>query len=65
MKKLYRSDNNKIWGGVIGGISEYFNVDPTVLRLAVVFLFLATAIFPGIIAYIIALIIVPKKPKKK
>jgi len=65
MKKLYRSRENKIFGGIIGGIGEYFDVDPTVLRLIFIFLVLATGIAPGIIVYIAALFIVPKKPEEK
>jgi phage shock protein C len=65
MKKLYRSRENKIFSGIIGGIGEYFDVDPTVLRLIFVFLILASGIMPGIIAYIIALFIVPQKPEAK
>lgn len=64
MKKLYRSSENRIFGGIIGGIGEYFNVDPTILRLIFVFLVLASGIFPGIIIYITALFIVPRKPKE-
>jgi len=65
MKKLYRSRENKIFGGIIGGIGEYFDIDPTILRLFFLFLILITGIIPPIIAYIIALFIVPKKPEEK
>lgn len=56
-KKLYRSMMNKKLAGVCGGIGEYFNIDPTLIRLLWVFL----ALFGGcgIIAYIIAAIIMP------
>ncbi|MBI4351963.1 MAG: PspC domain-containing protein [Elusimicrobia bacterium] len=63
MKHLYRSDTNKVLAGVLGGLGEYFGVDPVVLRLAFVFLLLATAVVPGAIAYIAAVFIVPCKPK--
>ena len=62
MKHLYRSETNKVLAGVLGGLGEYFDVDPVVLRLAFVFLLLATAIVPGVIAYIAAVFIVPRKP---
>lgn len=62
MKKLYKSEFDQILTGVIGGIGEYFTVDPTVLRVAFVVLVLITGIFPGIIAYIIAYFIIPEKP---
>lgn len=64
MKKLYRSRTNKTWGGVIGGLGEYMEVDPVVLRLAFVFIVLITGFFPGVLAYIIFLMIVPEHPKQ-
>jgi len=64
MKKLYRSDTNKTIAGVIGGIGEYINVDPVLLRLLWVIIVVFTAIIPGIITYIAAVLIIPKKPKE-
>ncbi|MBQ9881784.1 MAG: PspC domain-containing protein [Synergistes sp.] len=61
-KKLYRSNTNKMLGGVCGGVAEYFNVDPTLIRLAYVLLSVFTAAFPGILVYIIALIVIPADP---
>ncbi|MEK7612347.1 MAG: PspC domain-containing protein [Patescibacteria group bacterium] len=65
MKKLYRSETNKVFGGVIGGLGEYFDVDAVLLRLLYVFLTFMSGIAPGIIAYIIALFIVPKRVKEE
>ena len=62
MKKLYRSRENRIFAGIIGGLGEYFEVDPVLLRLGCVFLVAFTAFLPGIIAYIIAIFLVPEKP---
>jgi len=62
MKHLYRSDANKVLAGVLGGLGEYFDVDPVVLRLAFVFLLLATAVVPGVVAYMAAVFIVPRRP---
>ncbi len=59
-KRLYRSITNKIIGGVCGGLGEYFDVDPVLVRVITVLLFLATGF--GILAYIIAWIIIPKRP---
>jgi len=60
VKRLYRSGKEKILGGVCGGIAEYFNVDPTIIRILwVLFVF---GFGSGILAYIIAWIIVPKNP---
>ena len=61
-KKLYRSTTDKMISGVCGGIADYFDVDPTIIRLLAVLLTFLTGIFPCIIAYIIAMIIVPVKP---
>ena len=61
MEKLYRSDNNKILAGVIGGIGEYFDVDPVALRLLWVLILISTGFFPGLIVYLIAILVVPKK----
>lgn len=59
--KLYLSDTNKKIGGVCGGIGEYFGVDPTLIRLIwILLIFLAGT---GVIAYFIAWIIIPQRPK--
>ena len=59
-KKLYKSNTNKMLEGVCGGIAEYFGVDPTIVRLAwVVFCALGGS---GVLAYIIAAIIIPSAP---
>ncbi len=60
-KRLYRSNRDRMVCGVCGGIAEYFAVDPTIVRLvwAIVTLF---GIVPGLIAYIVAAIIIPQNP---
>ncbi|MFZ2323966.1 MAG: PspC domain-containing protein [Ignavibacteriaceae bacterium] len=59
-KKLYRSVTDKMIGGVAGGIAEYFDIDPAIVRL----IFVLAVIFggSGILAYIILWIIIPQKP---
>jgi phage shock protein PspC (stress-responsive transcriptional regulator) len=64
MKRLYRSKKNRILAGVIGGLGEYFNIDPVLLRLIWVLVVVFTGFFPGTIAYIIALVIVPERRGK-
>ncbi|HPQ89954.1 PspC domain-containing protein [Candidatus Mcinerneyibacteriota bacterium] len=60
-KKIFRSNKNKMIGGVCGGLGEYFSVDPNIIRiLCVVSVFFGGA---GILAYIIAWIIIP--PEKE
>ena len=57
MKRLYRSRTNKVLCGVCGGIGEYLDVDPTVIRLLALLLgFTGT----GLVAYIVAAIIIPE-----
>ncbi len=58
MKKLTKSNTNKQISGVCGGIAEYFDIDPTLVRLAWLLFTLAGG--SGIIAYIIAAIIIPE-----
>ena len=64
MKRLYKSRENRVWAGVIGGIGEYFDVDPVILRLFWVVITIFTGVIPGIVTYILAIIIVPEKPKQ-
>ena len=60
MKKLYRSNQNRMLAGVCGGIAEYFNIDPTVVRIAWAILSLVGAL--GIMAYVICLVLMPENP---
>ncbi len=62
MKKLYLSQKDKKIGGVCGGLGETYNIDPTLIRLVFVLAALATAIIPVLVTYIVAWVIVPKKP---
>jgi len=60
-KRLYKSKDNKVISGVFGGLGDYFDVDPTVLRLAYLVFVILTGFFPGLIAYVISVLIVPQK----
>lgn len=60
-KRLYKSNSDKMLCGVCGGIAEYFNIDPTLVRLGLVIFSLAGG--SGVLAYIIAAIIVPDGPQ--
>lgn len=60
MKKLYRSRRNRMIGGVCGGIAEYFNIDPVIVRVAAVaFFFMGGS---ALLAYVIGLIVIPNEP---
>lgn len=61
-KKLYRSVQNRMLGGVCGGIAEFFGIDPTIIRVIYVVLSLFTVAFPGIVLYILCLLIIPSDP---
>jgi phage shock protein PspC (stress-responsive transcriptional regulator) len=59
MKKLTRSKTNAVFAGVIGGFGEYFGVDATMLRVVFVFFVLVTGLFPGVFAYVFAILLMP------
>lgn len=59
-KRLYRSRNQRMIAGVCGGIAEYFNVDPTIIRLIAVIL--AFGVGTGILAYLICALVIPDAP---
>ncbi len=59
-KRLYRSRKEKMLAGVCGGLAEYFDVDPSLVRLATVLLCLYAG--TGLLVYIIAAIIIPEAP---
>ncbi len=60
-KKLYRSRNNQVLAGVCGGLAEYVNMDPTIIRvLWAIFVFFGGS---GVLAYIICAIIIPQSPQ--
>ena len=60
-KRLYRSNVNKKLFGVCGGIGEYFDINPTVIRI--IFLVLVLGFGTGLLAYFIAALIMPKAPE--
>jgi phage shock protein C len=57
-KRLYRSRNNRMLAGVCGGLANYFNVDPTVIRVITIILLLAFNIM-ALIAYFVLALIIP------
>ncbi len=60
MNRLYKSSRDKVFEGVCGGLGEYFNIDPVIIRL----IWLVAVIFggTGVLAYFIAMLIIPKNP---
>ncbi|NIM91538.1 MAG: PspC domain-containing protein [Candidatus Aminicenantes bacterium] len=64
-KKLHRSQDKKMLGGVCGGLSEYFDVDANLIRIIFVAIGLFSAVIPMVIFYLIAWIIVPLEEKSE
>jgi len=62
IKRIYRSRGEAQIAGVCGGIAEYLNVDPVVVRLVAVVVTFFTGVVPGVLAYLAAWIIVPQEP---
>jgi phage shock protein C len=61
-KRLYRSNKDAMIAGVCGGLGEYFNFDPTVVRLLAILLLIVTGFFPVILIYIILSVVIPRNP---
>ncbi len=59
-KRLYRSRTNVMIGGVCAGLADYFNMDPTIMRL--IFVLLALLAGHGILLYLIMWLVVPPQP---
>ncbi len=62
-KKLYKSSKDRKLCGVCGGLAEYLNIDPTIIRLIWVILVLFAG--TGILAYIIAALVIPEQPEEE
>jgi phage shock protein C len=60
MKKMYRS-SNRIIAGVCGGIAEYLDIDPTVIRVVYAVLSIFSVGFPGLLLYLILLVLIPNE----
>ncbi len=63
-KRLYRSEKNKIIAGIFGGLGEYAHIDPVLFRLIWILILVFTGFVPGLIAYLLAIIVIPKKAEK-
>ena len=61
-KKLYRSRTKRALSGVCGGLEDYFEIDVTIIRLVWVLISIMSGGFPGVVAYVIAVFIIPEQP---
>jgi len=59
MKKLQRSKTNRTFTGLLGGIGEYLNIDPIIVRLIFVFFLFVSNVWPAVIVYVIGWLVVP------
>ena len=60
MKRLYKSQTDKKLCGVCGGLAEYLDIDPTIIRL--IWAVLVLVVGTGVLAYIIAALVMPEGP---
>ena len=60
MSKLTKSNHNRMVAGVCGGLADYFDMDPTLVRVGYVLLSFFTAAFPGLLLYAILAVIMPE-----
>jgi phage shock protein C len=58
-RRLTRSNRNKMIAGVCGGLAEYLDMDPTVVRVLYVLVSILSAAFPGILAYVVLMFLMP------
>lgn len=63
MKRLYRSKKNRMIAGICGGIGEYFDIDPTLVRVIYIIVSVFSIAFPGILVYLILWVIIPHSNK--
>ena len=60
-KRIYRSRNDKVIAGICGGLGNYLNIDPVIIR--VIFIILLLTVGSGILIYLIAWILIPLEPE--
>ncbi len=62
-RKLYRSITNRKIAGICGGFAEFLKIDPTLIRLIIVFAMIITGFVPILVSYVIGALIIPEKPR--
>jgi phage shock protein C len=65
MKRIYRDTEHKMVAGICAGIGEMINIDPTLIRLGMVFVTIVTAVVPCIVVYLVGWVIIPEKADLK
>ena len=59
-RPLRRSGTNRLIAGVVGGLAEYFGVDPTLMRVVYVVGSIVSAAFPGLLVYVLLWLLIPE-----
>jgi len=62
-KRLEREAESAVVAGVLSGLAEYFNQDPVLFRLVAIVLLIVTGVFPGLLLYLVAWVVMPKNNK--
>lgn len=62
MKRIYRSKTQRMLSGVCGGLAQYLNCDPTIIRLIWALVSLFSTGIPGLIIYVICAVVIPEEP---
>jgi phage shock protein C len=60
-KRLERADEQKVIAGVLAGLAKYFDQDPALFRISAIAFLLVTGIFPGLLIYLVAWIMMPRR----
>lgn len=63
-KRLERDEEKAVVAGVVIGLAEYFDQDPVLFRVMAVAFFILTGVFPGLLVYLVAWLMIPKKVEK-
>jgi len=63
-KRLKRDEEQAVIAGVLSGMAQYFNQDPALFRIAAITLLILTGVFPGLLLYLGAWIVMPKRGKQ-
>lgn len=63
INRLFRSNDDKVFAGILAGVGKYFNVDPVILRVVWLLVTVFSGFLPGILVYIFATFIIPKEKK--
>lgn len=64
-KRLERDEEKAVVSGVLAGLANYYEQDPLLFRIAAIAFIIVTGVFPGLLVYLVAWIMVPKSPQKK